>query len=1141
MLGGVYTDVNRVYSQKPANVSYELEAKFRTFMNNKVSTEVPLVYYERLRKNLSLFTDIRPITKVSTVSIDTNNVRKICVTQSCSDDDITNVRWERKQNLLSKDINDYDVRISVSAEQPIQAVENFSPTLIRDRNRTSYEITLSKLSNGQIPGNVPMIIDMSEIMSIAKTCASNATYEVEVELAQGVQITPQVFQEFEQVVSLVYMWLRGTHTVYTSSMKTGLISRVNTLLKSTIGPNISKDEFVQARNIKKEDLVYGGIVGGKFKYAVTIKADGVRKFLVFDETGIWLIYPPFEYNLVIPRGTSEGIDWTKVLDQINGTIVDCEVVTPKDSNIPAYLVVGFDTLTYLGKDVRSNLYFDRLKVIESLTAINTKVLRIVTKPTEEILSPEDYFGKVSKFLELRKTMPYKQDGLMFVPINGIYNPRNENNLTQRQRVLTTYQDICKWKDEITIDFIICWRNEDTNIKVQLLVAKDKQLVPFTGNNKLLVTDDMIDSNDPLIKDQKTGTVVEYALKTIQDEPKIYKLVPVKLRHDKNSANTLETALANWDDIINHLDADDISGKSLKLMSAYHNRVKDTLFDTLKKTDKILDIGSGRGGDVSKWKQHTDSKIVAVEPNEKNRAELNRRIQLNGMSSKVVVVPTGGEDTPMITDQTSKFLPKADVISLMLSLSFFWKSPEMLDALVNTIVSNVSPGGTIIFNTIDGTKVRQLFTGDTKSIVLYPVSMKLVAETGTPFGNQLDIVFPKTIVGEQTEYLVYMNALTERLAKYGFTLEWTKVADAEKLLTPEQMKLSSCYTYGVYRNTNPSLITSNLNTSVTSVTSVSSLTEGVNKLNINEPSAPEVFPRSPDPGEMPLASIPVEYLNTQGVPFTTAAVNDDSLLPLTCTWQNNLARIATIGGGDCFMHAVLKCFYGPYQENFSASNRWNLGRSCRVNLSAMLTQENPKYPGFTYWETVGNGQFISLYVQQLLDPSLIGLMGGVSYSPEGLASLIQSTNFLGDEMYQFICDVLNINVIILRSTAKNLYYHWSPSDFNASRKNVVIHGNMTHYEVVALNTDAGLQTAFDTSHEFIKNIEKLKRSPLVNTENYNPNNFLQDISNDLTGYVRSHFPAITDPNQVHQKVQNVYAEMFNKLPYNNILRIRLTPK
>lgn len=67
------------------------------------------------------------------------------------------------------------------------------------------------------------------------------------------------------------------------------------------------------------------------------------------------------------------------------------------------------------------------------------------------------------------------------------------------------------------------------------------------------------------------------------------------------------------------DSDDVF-----LMQAYHNVIKSDIIKGLK--GKLLDIGSGRGGDINKWLSNRDLRLVeCVEPNPENFKELMKRL------------------------------------------------------------------------------------------------------------------------------------------------------------------------------------------------------------------------------------------------------------------------------------------------------------------------------------------------------------------------------------------------------------------------------------------------------------------------------------------------------------------------------------
>ena len=132
-------------------------------------------------------------------------------------------------------------------------------------------------------------------------------------------------------------------------------------------------------------------------------------------------------------------------------------------------------------------------------------------------------------------------------------------------------------------------------------------------------------------------------------------------------------------------------------------------------------------------------------------------------------------------------------------------------------------------------------------------------------------------------------------------------------------------------------------------------------------------------------LPVVHTNKQNNLINGPAVNDDTYAPLTCSWYDNLVRIATIGDGSCFIHAVLKGFFREYQENNNARFRFELAMKMRRDLGIALGLNNPKYPDHTYWETANKGSFPRLLMQELMDENLIGILD-TDYSIYGLQRL-----------------------------------------------------------------------------------------------------------------------------------------------------------
>lgn len=98
------------------------------------------------------------------------------------------------------------------------------------------------------------------------------------------------------------------------------------------------------------------------------------------------------------------------------------------------------------------------------------------------------------------------------------------------------------------------------------------------------------------------------------------LIPVRYRKDKLTANSLEIVSLT---LHSALSGDIFTGKGCFLMRKYHNIEKSNILHKyLHKNNILLDIGTGQGGDIKKWKKA--SHIYCIEP---NITELTERYDL----------------------------------------------------------------------------------------------------------------------------------------------------------------------------------------------------------------------------------------------------------------------------------------------------------------------------------------------------------------------------------------------------------------------------------------------------------------------------------------------------------------------------------
>lgn len=1137
MLGVNINDVRAILSQYHQG-EVELEAKFGKYDRN-FSSNVIWPHFDRARKKLqSLSTE----TILRSTVYRSGNLRKIVVSADNDlDDDV--VRWEVKNRMHNYDLRDYGVRVSISQEVAITDLEdeniaNFNPDNIRIRTRYSYLIA---------DGNVR--VDMTEVTMMGEHGNTN-TYEIEAEYVGHMEN----LEMFNQAINNLFKWIYDTVNIYTITDKNNLIDNVNRIVGNKSRGHISTYPFVQARNLQIRDMVWGGLVGNRYtSYTVTHKTDGVRKLLIFDKSGMWLIYPNNEYNLIMRRDFA----------MLTGSIFDGELIPQsrrKDgSPVTQYWYQIFDTISVTGKpNIYKRPHKERMLEAQQIAKrIKTGLIYVDTKTFKSFRSTDEFYRIMRSMFDEQFLLPYENDGFMFTPEDTVYNPHSEKH-ELHDRVLTRYPDVCKWKpkEKMTIDFMIKW--VDGGLDLYSYDLKNKDHVIFNGSD-INPYNKQVDYQHEIIVDQPTGTIVEFKWDYDTNT-----FVPDRIRHDKTGANRSDVAVNNWDWINNPISEDTLKGTDFKLMFRYHNRIKKGLFDIIPGGSNILDIGTGRGGDVAKWRKL--NKVVAVEPDEDNRRLLHQRLRTfttarKDLTESVYVLPTIGQNSRAITQAVQQHIGgRVDAITLMLSMTFFWENSDALEDLVNTIKNNLKPGGLVIFLTANGDTIEQLFEpifgGVTnKKVSFGNTTLTIGLPVEPPKGRSLHVSMPEdTIVGEQDEYLVRLGDLQLRLMDEFIKLEELHRAEGERFLSDHEKLFSTLYSFGYFSAKDFSPKEVKHHTQMEDIPEREILYVDVNLpqphgeippvgtdvVVIETPQVPETIkpdiqpvPTRPDgpivgqgrvknrapivpPPRIPgtivvprprnniLPTLPVSY-SYRGNVVKGPARGDDAYQPITCTWFDNLVRIATIGDGSCFIHGALKGFFAAYQNTNSAQARVGFVESLRRDLSYSLGMENTDYPGHTYWETANNGQFVILLCQELFDPTLIKEIG-IDYSFRGIQALFNSTSWLGDEVYGYISDMLNVNIFILKGTTEDLETYINTYRPEKERPSVCIMGNTQHYEVVAVKVEVNvdgeikdmLQTTFYLGDPFLDALlAKFKIDPDEPQVRFSPDDSLMDALNVFT--------------------------------------------
>ena len=801
-------------------VEFEVRFLSKSEINNRRKPAVPNVGYHEYKRVVDEFVthEIEPeVTYDDFFSYVTNpspldrNVTSEVTFRRTTDID-GHATWIIKHKMYKLDILEYNIRTSISTEEYID--EEFFST--DDNGVVTYYQTddsegivldfMSRREKHRLAAEFDSgnQIHMTEIITSGIT-----TYEIEIEY-KGQNLTNEDLITINEEIEDVFRVLYGTYNVYTESERLFMVKFVNDLHNKPISNDISSSIMVESRNLKFGDLRMGGVVGSNIQYALTDKADGQRYLLIIHDIGVWLAFPGFKYNLI------SRIDWQNVdpniKEELYGFICDGEDV-PLENRLNDIVsktwFLMFDTLA-----IKSNISIQnnkdlnyRLQQLRSVKYINEiidpVIIKVDIKSFYYINSVDKFFESSSLIVKINKeSRGYKTDGIVITPINEIYNP-HRGKIPLKNRVLTSYSDICKWKPDITIDLSV-GNNKLKTVKYENGIPTyidfiGSELIPFDPSNY---------KNDT-IQDLLENTVVEFKWDTD-------KLVPIRIRYDKKYPNPEHIAKDNWEHIHNAITEDTITGRNTKLMRKYHNRIKRELFLSLPEGSTLLDIASGSGGDVEKWKRF--SKIVAVEPNidyiedrvinGKTVRGLKSRIQKAGMTDRVKIVNTIGQDTDVITRAVYDFLgDKADNCSIMLGMSFLWDSEKSFNALVSTISNNTK--NSLIFMTIDGDAVKQMWEPYFSNI---KAPKRLEIGDRTMDKKEVDyieydpnrskgpiLVNIGDIVTDQYEHLVFL----EDLMRYFYTNRIYR-ADQEKFLNKSEKILSMLYSYGAFDLNQPDI-------------------------------------------------------------------------------------------------------------------------------------------------------------------------------------------------------------------------------------------------------------------------------------------------------------------------------------------------
>jgi hypothetical protein len=264
-------------------------------------------------------------------------------------------------------------------------------------------------------------------------------------------------------------------------------------------------------------------------------------------------------------------------------------------------------------------------------------------------------------------------------------------------------------------------------------------------------------------------------------------------------NHITTAKNVWNDILTNIPPSTILGKDLRTVRRYHNLIKGELIDAYTMGNEgLIDIGSGRGGDLYKWQRKHLAHVIAVEPNSDIRELEKRTKQMDNSSLLVDIVNVGGEQTATIKKHMKSYPYD---IGANFSLTFLAPESKLYKNFLKTL-ELTKPGKHFFGIVMDGKTLKHL----KKNIDNEAFSIKIAKKVF------ITIMDDDSIVKDQEEFLFDFEVFEKDVIKLGYEKIMDKQLDAsgkfgnlanrvEFSLMPENCQLfSSLYRAFAFKRT-----------------------------------------------------------------------------------------------------------------------------------------------------------------------------------------------------------------------------------------------------------------------------------------------------------------------------------------------------
>lgn len=225
--------------------------------------------------------------------------------------------------------------------------------------------------------------------------------------------------------------------------------------------------------------------------------------------------------------------------------------------------------------------------------------------------------------------------------------------------------------------------------------------------------------------------------------------------------TGEVVAQHYDNLIRQ----ERSESSILAIRNFNNWIKAVMISKyVKQGDAVLDLGSGRGGDLGKWCQRKIRMLTSVDVSEKSLEDAKVRLaSMPWCKFAAEWIHANAYTTPLVLKKVY------DVVSCQFSLHYAFDTEQHARTAISNIASNLKTGGVFIATVPDATQLRQRAHDSLEFGNQYYTVKFEDRHLDRPFGVKYTFTLSDSVV-QCPEYLVDTNVLTLLASDHGLTVE-----------------------------------------------------------------------------------------------------------------------------------------------------------------------------------------------------------------------------------------------------------------------------------------------------------------------------------------------------------------------------------